>query len=51
MRTGNAADWKMVPLVPKPVTVLASPDPATVRVANPSVLALASGRIIVAADL
>jgi len=51
VRTGNVPDWKTVPLIPNPATVLTSPDPASVRVANPSVLALASGRIVVAADL
>jgi hypothetical protein len=42
-------DWKTVPLVPSPLKVYESPDPS-VNVSTPSILALPSGRILVAVD-
>lgn len=43
------AEWKTVPLVPKPVKVYEAPD-QTVNVSTPSLLALPSGRILLAVD-
>ncbi len=43
------SDWKPVPLVPKPVVVYEAPDDA-VNVSTPSILALPSGKIMLAVD-
>lgn len=47
MRNGTPPEsWKVIPLDPQPVTIHASPDPAAVFHANPSLMALASGRLL-----
>jgi len=52
MRTGGTVnDWKVVPLAPAAIDVFKSPDPATVLLGNPSVVALPGGRILVSLDL
>jgi hypothetical protein len=52
MRTGLPTEtWKVIPLDPQPVTILPSPDPAGVFHANPSLLALSSGRLLAALHL
>lgn len=52
MRTGDSREsWKIIPLDAQPVTLHASPDPAGVFQANPSLLALSSGRLLAAIHL
>lgn len=50
MRNGTThTEWKTVPLVPKPVTVLETPD-ESVSLSTPSIIALPSGRVLLAVD-
>jgi hypothetical protein len=52
MRNGGPPEsWKMTPLDPQPVILHASPDPEGVFHANPSLLALSSGRLLAALHL
>ena len=52
MRNGGPPEsWKVIPLDPNPVLVHTSPDPAGVFHANPSLLALSSGRLLAAIHL
>lgn len=49
MRNGGSPDsWKVIPLDPAPCVVQASPDPDHLFHANPSLLALSSGRLLAA---
>ena len=42
--------WKVAPIADEPMVVCSSPDPRKVTVGHPSILALSSGRILVALD-
>ena len=51
MRNGGSDNtWKVIPIGGEAHTVTASPDAQAVHLSNPSLMTLASGRIIVAVD-